>query len=85
MIHKKKKISEICLAISAAVELVCFLRKSMTGSSSGVKDLGMILSVILICLLLLCLFIFLINNTKHPFDELVTAVMTLTSAHSSDV
>jgi uncharacterized integral membrane protein len=57
----------------------------MTGSSLGVKDSGMILSVILICLLLLCLFIFLINNTKHPFDELVTAVMTLTSAHSSDV
>ncbi len=30
---------------------------------------------------LLCLLIFLINYSKHPFDELITAVMTFASTH----
>lgn len=72
--------NHVCIAISTAVDMTCFLRKSMTNSSSGVKDSGM-RTIISTCLLLLCLLIFLINYSKHLFDELITVVMTLTGTH----
>jgi hypothetical protein len=87
------RLSHLCfnsihVTIAEIVELQCFFNKVASALQSAVNKSTMYvllqthyLEIYEACLFLLQLLSFLVNYPKHPFGQLIAAVVTLTSTH----